>query len=112
MKAEAVFNYLQERQVAKWWQQDMIHTDVDLNFQLQDREDAEKACIEAFTLRLKSFSAKKRPDDRTQYPMVAFSGIVGMGKTRMLEEWKRLFEGAKIPKPYCGVLVTYGNGHS
>ena len=40
------------------------------------------------------------------------SGLSGLGKTRMLEEWKRIFDLANICKEArLGVLVLYHNGH-
>jgi hypothetical protein len=63
-------------------------------------------------MRHKNLSNPSLRDDRFQYPMVVCSGMSGLGKTRMFEEWPRLFGVAQIPKPWLGVFVAYGNGHS
>ncbi len=90
---------------------DIIHDANELAFVLQDRDDAERAFCDAFGRRRAALMTVPHPLDRTKYPAVVFSGLKGLGKTRMLEEWPRLFKAAGIPEPHLGVLVMYGNGH-
>jgi hypothetical protein len=40
------------------------------------------------------------------------SGLSGLGKTRLLEEWEDIFNLAEIPQPRCGILIPYYNGHN
>jgi hypothetical protein len=49
--------------------------------------------------------------DRAQPKIPVCSGLSGLGKTRMLEEWERVFDLAKIPQNRLGALVLYYNGH-
>ena len=37
--------------------------------------------------------------------------LSGLGNTRMLEEWERVFDLAQIPRTRLGALVLYYNGH-
>eukprot|EP00978_Attheya_sp_CCMP212_P003892 scaffold8313_cov23-Attheya_sp.AAC.1 len=89
-----------------------LHTETDLAFHLKDREDTKQSFVECLKKRIESFSLEKLPEDRTKFPMPVFSGMTGLGKTRMLEEWKGIFADANVSEPSLGVLVTYGNGHS
>jgi hypothetical protein len=66
----------------------------------------------AFAKRRKNYLLKPQPDDRTLFPMVVCSGMKGLGKTRMLEEWPSVFRDAGISTNQFGVLVSYGNGHA
>jgi hypothetical protein len=92
---------------------DVIHDEEELKLELHGRDDADSEMIDVFRMRRASFTTTPRPPaDRTKYPMVVCSGMKGLGKTRMLEEWERLFELARIPKPWLGTFVNYGNGHS
>eukprot|EP00732_Lithocolla_globosa_P006713 Lithocolla_globosa_v1_NODE_7983_length_878_cov_2.599028.p1 type:complete len:134 gc:universal NODE_7983_length_878_cov_2.599028:314-715(+) len=90
----------------------MIHSVQQLGFVLHDREEAENVIVQVFKRRQDTFKKRPLPPDRTEYPLVVCSGMKGLGKTRMLEEWERLFECAGIPEPRMGVFVMYGNGHS
>ncbi len=67
--------------------------------------------VELFKERRAAFCKEDGRSDRTNFPMVVCSGMKGLGKTRMLEEWPRLFGVAEIPQPHLGVFVAYGNGH-
>ena len=49
--------------------------------------------------------------DRISRKIPVCSGLSGLGKTRMLEEWERIFDLADIPKTRLGVLVLYHSGH-
>lgn len=91
---------------------DAIHNEEELALPLHGREAAEQAICEAFTKRRKFLSLARPPDDRICYPMVVCSGMSGLGKTRMLEEWPRLFTRAGIDGATLGVFLSYGNGHS
>eukprot|EP00978_Attheya_sp_CCMP212_P033894 scaffold139166_cov47-Attheya_sp.AAC.1 len=89
-----------------------LHTATDRAFHLEDREDTKQSFIASLKKRIESFGLEKLPEDRTKFPMPVFSGMTGLGKTRMLEEWKGIFVDANVSEPFLGVLVTYGNGHS
>jgi hypothetical protein len=89
-----------------------LHDPVDLAFELRDREDTKDFYVELLKKREKTFRTDPMPQDRTKYPMAVFSGMTGLGKTRMLEEWEQMFKEAHVPEPYLGVLVSYGNGYS
>jgi hypothetical protein len=88
-----------------------VHTDDDLAFKLQNRETATRVFTDCFKERKANLSMAAMPDDRTKYPMPVFSGMKGLGKTRMLGEWEDAFKEAGILPPYAGLIVTYGNGH-
>ena len=49
--------------------------------------------------------------DKALLKVPVCSGLSGLGKTRMLEEWERVFDLADIPETRLGVLVLYHNGH-
>lgn len=89
----------------------LIHSQQHRDVSLQDRQAARSAFKECLSTRRINFGLQPMPDDRTQFPMPVFSGMKGLGKTRMLEEWEGSFQDANIPHPYLGLIVTYGNGH-
>ena len=79
-----------------------------LAIQLCGRDDAlNKAavCMEAISKPITSVS------DRINRKIPVCSGLSGLGKTRMLEEWEHIFDLACIPESRLGVLVLYHNGH-
>lgn len=49
--------------------------------------------------------------DQKAFPIPVCSGLSGLGKTRLLDEWPTYFERAKIKGARMGVLMTYANGH-
>lgn len=113
MSVDGVLSYLKGLQCEnKLREHDVIHDEVELGMQLHGREAAEQVMVNVFRQRRKNLSKEPQPSDRMLYPMVVCSGMKGLGKTRMLEEWPRLFELAEIPKPWLGVFVNYGNGHA
>ncbi len=113
MTAEGVLQFVCHFQrEAKLRQPDMIHDDEELALALHSRQKAEEVMVEVFKKRRVAFCKEDPRSDRTNFPMVVCSGMKGLGKTRMLEEWQRLFGMAKIPEPHLGVFVAYGNGHS
>ena len=113
MSVDGVLGYLKSMQSErKLRERDVIHDEVELGLKLHGREAAEDAMISVFRQRQESLSKQPQPQDRIRYPMVVCSGMKGLGKTRMLEEWPRLFELAEIPKPWLGVFMNYGNGHA
>ena len=113
MSVDGVLGYLRRLQSEnKLRERDVIHDEVELGLELHGREAAEEAMISVFRQRQESFNKQPQPRDRMLYPMVVCRGMKGLGKTRMLEEWPQLFERAKIPKPWLGTLVAYGNGHA
>ncbi len=77
------------------------------SFALSGRDDALESAAEAF----KVLSNPNKTTDRAQRKVPVCSGLSGLGKTRMLEEWERVFDLAKIPKTRLGALVLYYNGH-
>jgi hypothetical protein len=97
---------------AKLRQPDVIHGEDELTLKLCGREAAVQVMVGAFETRRKSLLLDPEPKDRTLFPMVVCSGMKGLGKTRMLEEWPKLFEVAGVPGPHLGVLLSYGNGHA
>jgi len=78
-----------------------------LSFALSGRDEAVKSAAEAF----KVLSKPVGTTDRSQRQIPVCSGLSGLGKTRMLEEWKRIFDHAEIPETRLGALVLYYNGH-
>jgi len=111
MTVEGVLGFLVGLQrVPKLRQPDVIHSEVELALKLCGRETAKRVTVEAFQARRMSLLLIPPPQDRTEYPMVVCSGMKGLGKTRMLEEWPQLFRDAQIPEPHLGVFVSYGNG--
>jgi hypothetical protein len=52
-------------------------------------------------------------NDRNLYPFPICLGIPGVGKTRLLEEWERVFDAIGVSKTRrLGLLVVYHNGHA
>jgi hypothetical protein len=88
-----------------------IHTNEDKAIDLQSRQKTLEGFTALIAERRTSLSEKPMGDDRTKYPMAVFSGMKGLGKTRMLEEWKLAFEGASITSTdsVSAVIVSYGN---
>jgi hypothetical protein len=80
----------------------MIHDEEELAVKLSSREAADETLINVFRTRRASYSsaATVRERDRTLFPIAACIGMSGLGKTRMLEEWERLFEAAGVSKPW------------
>ena len=88
MKVDDLLKYIQGCQEQhKMRQNDVIHNEAELSLKLQGREEAMDTTVEAFRKRKDSFISGA--DDRTLYPIVVYSGMAGVGKTRMLEEWKQ-----------------------
>jgi hypothetical protein len=77
------------------------------SFALNGRDDALMSAAKAF----KVLSKPVGTTDQTQRKIPVCSGLSGLGKTRMLEEWKRIFDLAEISNTRLGVLVLYYNGH-
>ena len=50
--------------------------------------------------------------DQKAFPIPVCSGLSGLGKTRLSDEWPTYFERAKIEGARMGVLVMYANGHA
>ena len=50
--------------------------------------------------------------DMKAFPVPVCSGLSGLGKTRLLDEWPTYFARAGIEGARLGVLVMYANGHS
>ena len=110
MSVDGVLGYLRRLQSeSKLRERDVIHDEVQLGLELHGREAAEAVMCGKFEQRLLAFSSGV--DDRMEYHMVVCSCMKGLGKTRMLEEWPRLFQRAGIGGATLGVLISYGNGH-
>ena len=77
------------------------------SFALSGRNEALNSTANAF----RDLSMPIETTDRTRRKIPVCSGLSGLGKTRMLEEWERIFDLAQIPPPRLGALVLYYNGH-
>ena len=78
------------------------------SFALCGRDDALNSAANAF----QAISEPIEAFDHTMRRIPVCFGISGLGKTRMLEEWERIFDLAEIPSPRLGALVVYDNGHA
>ena len=110
MNSEAVLNHLWKLQDEHKLCDSVIHASEDLAITLCGREQTMRETVGLIEERRKGIT--EGTADRTKTPMVLFSGLPGLGKTRMLEEWKSYFAkaGIKEDQPRLGVIVTYGNG--
>jgi hypothetical protein len=75
------------------------------SFKLCGREDSLKTAAAAFR------NILNYKGDREDLRIPLCSGLSGLGKTRMLEEWESIMDIAKISGPRLGVLIPYYNGH-
>ena len=73
-----------------------IHSNEDKAIVLQSRQTTLQGFTDLIKIRRTNLSTSHICSDRTKYPIPVFSGMKGLGKTRMLEEWKLAFEGANI----------------
>jgi len=113
MSVNGILQFLHSLQSQrKLRRRDMLHNEEELNLELHGRKEAEDVMVTMFRQRRENFMKEPQPEDRMLYPMPVCSGMSGLGKTRMLEEWPRLFELAGIPQPWLGVFSTYANGHA
>ena len=78
------------------------------SFVLSGRDKALNSAAKAF----KAISEPIEAFDHTMRRIPVCLGISGLGKTRMLEEWERVFDLAEIPSPRLGALVPYDNGYT
>ncbi|KAI9346281.1 hypothetical protein BDR26DRAFT_916685 [Obelidium mucronatum] len=78
-----------------------------LSFKLAGREAALKKAAECMQVLSKPASETSRASRK----IPVCSGLSGLGKSRMLEEWKQIFDLAGIQQPRLGTLVLYHNGH-
>ncbi|EPZ30742.1 hypothetical protein O9G_006129, partial [Rozella allomycis CSF55] len=76
------------------------------NIELSGREEA----IAQAAGKFKVFADPLGTAKETRKLPVA-SGLSGLGKTRLMEEWERIFDQAEVLGPRFGVLVPYYNGH-
>ena len=77
-----------------------------LAFRLSGREAALSSA--ATCMKNMSDDANLKSKDKRRIPVC--SGISGLGKTRMLEEWEYIFNLAGINGPRLGCFVMYNNG--
>ncbi|RKP18705.1 hypothetical protein ROZALSC1DRAFT_22966, partial [Rozella allomycis CSF55] len=70
-----------------------------------------EAAINQAAEKFKVFADPFGKDKETRKLPVA-SGLSGLGKTRLMEEWERIFDKADVLRPRFGVLVPYYNGHN
>jgi len=75
-----------------------------LEYQLSGRDTALKLAAECMCEISKPISQTTKAD--RNIPVCA-----GLGKSRMLEEWQKIFDLAKIQGPRLGALVLYFNGN-
>eukprot|EP00039_Didymoeca_costata_P017664 m.328982 g.328982 ORF g.328982 m.328982 type:complete len:989 (+) comp16566_c0_seq26:227-3193(+) len=89
----------------------VIHSKDDLKFPLKGRDVTVKAFVQALT-NIKATVYDTYVSDRTKHPIPVFNGMPGLGKTRMLEEWRTIFDKVGIKGKRHNVLLSYGNGTS
>ncbi|EPZ33719.1 hypothetical protein O9G_002357, partial [Rozella allomycis CSF55] len=70
-----------------------------------------EAAINQAAEKFKVFADPFGKDKETRKLPVA-SGLSGLGKTRLMDEWERIFDEADVLRPRFGVLVPYYNGHN
>jgi hypothetical protein len=88
-----------------------VHSDEDKAIDLQSRQTTLKGLTALIAERWKWLSQHPMCSDHTKYSMPVFSGMTGLGKTRMVEEWKLAFKGASIRTDSdTAVIVWYANG--
>lgn len=92
-----------------------ILLDTSLKFKFEGRQNTVQEIIEKFK-QLNDFQRNaldgRRGTDRTQVPIPICSGLQGIGKTRVLHEWKKYCPEMTSTSSYCGVIVPYYNGHA
>jgi hypothetical protein len=74
------------------------------SFKLSGRDEALVDAAKCFQNMTKSFASR---EDR-RIPVC--SGLSGLGKTRLLEEWEAIFDIAGISENRIGLLIAYYNG--
>ena len=79
----------------------------ELKFTLSGRDTALQLAAQCF----KEITRPPTETSKIDRKVPVCSGLSGLGKTRMLEEWERIFELADIPKSRLGILIPYYNGH-
>ena len=72
------------------------------SFALSGRDKALNSAADAF----KAISEPIEAFDRIERKIPICSGISSSGKTRVLEEWERVFDLAEIPSPRCTITDT------
>lgn len=85
-----------------------VLTETSRSFALSGRDEALKSAAEAFQI----LSMPVATTNRCQREIPVCSGLPGLGKTRMLEEWERIFDLAEIPPTRLGALMLYNNDHN
>ena len=78
-----------------------------LMFPISGRDEALNQAAECMSIIAKPVTQTTRIDRK----IPVCSGLPGLGKTKMLESWNRIFDLAEIPQSRLGVLVLYHNGH-
>lgn len=86
-----------------------------LSFNFEGRQDTTQEIRRCFKI-LADFQVWKQKKkisqtDRNLVPIPICAGIPGIGKTRILEEWKRYKPSSMDSLTYVGVIVPYFNGH-
>ena len=85
-----------------------VHCKVDREIPLVGRSKILDSIRKSWSEREKS----RGGGDRTLFPLPVCVGVPGAGKTRLLEEWKTVFQTMVIPDSNSlGILVPYFNGH-
>ena len=85
-----------------------VPSETSRSFVLSGRDKALNSAAKAF----KAMSEPIEAFDHTMRRIPVCFGISGLGKTRMLEEWERVFDLAEIPSTRLGALVLYDNGYT
>ena len=113
MEENAILDYIKHLQQQPLMAPDhtFILDERDMELPLTCREEAMKTTLSVFGKRKEAYEERKGKD-RTLFPIVVYSGMPGLGKTRMLEEWKNIFEQIGITSNMYGVVITYGNGEA
>ena len=78
-----------------------------LSYKLSGRENALETAAGCFRILAKCATTTSKSDRR----IPVCSGLPGLGKSRMLDEWDQIFDRADITGPHLGSLVVYYNGH-
>ena len=85
-----------------------VHCKVDREIPLVGRSKILDSIRKSWSEREKS----RGGGDRTLFSLPVCVGVPGAGKTRLLEEWKTVFQTMVIPDSNSlGILVPYFNGH-
>ena len=108
MNEDALLEFLEEEMAVKAYFNASPHIirKEGREFKLSGRDAAIEQAAEC--MEIISRPADKADKEVRKIPVC--SGLSGLGKTRMLEEWEQIFDKAEIGSHRLGVLVPYYNG--